>query len=65
MAVEHILGLVGFIVIVLALSLLLPIGSRRAGASNRGDGGASAGGSFGDSGGDCSAADGGGDGGGD
>ena len=59
-------GWIGAIVVVLALSLLLPIGSRRASGSHGDDGGASTGGWFGDGGSDCSAGDGGGcDGGGD
>ena len=61
MAIEHILGLVAFIVIVLTMSLLLPPKSR---ASYRADGGGDgSGGSSGwySDGGDCGGGDGGGD----
>ena len=62
MAIEHILALVAFVVIVLTLSLLLPTKSRGYRTHGGGDGGASAG-WFGD-GGDCGADGGGCDGGG-
>ena len=61
MAVEHILGLVTFIVIILALSLLLPTGSPRWRRSRASDAGAATTGAwFADSGGNDCGADGGG-----
>ncbi len=63
MAIEHILGLVAFVVIVLTLSLLLPTKTRGYRTDASGDGGANAG-WFSD-GADCGADSGGGDGGGD
>jgi hypothetical protein len=59
MAIEHILGLVTFVVIVLTLSLLLPIKQRPSGRYDGGDGGST--GWTGDRGGDCGGGDGGGD----
>ena len=64
MAIEHILALVAFIVIVLALSLLLPTKPRgRYGAAGSSDGGADA--RWLSDGADCGSADGGGGDGGD
>jgi hypothetical protein len=60
MAIEHILGLVVFIVIVLTLSLVLPTGTRPKNQPDGGGDGASSTGWFADGGGDCGGGDGGG-----